>query len=398
MTDPRLERRAGEGELDYKKRIVYGKLVDKTLADFDYAELAPLVYGKEYATDVARRMFYGSREAFRAMDEAEPCGGPSDQVQELRIERQRISDERSALSKLVRERARQMEINDILERTVARVDAYQPAESRMCAKATEDTDLLVSLCDVHYGADVSNYWGVYNSGVCREMFDEYYERVEEIVRRHNCRNCYVWANGDMISGNIHQSITVSNKENVIEQIIGVSELIAHFLARLSGIFEKVVFADVAGNHSRIDSYDKALKNERLDDLVAWYLRARLQNIGNIVWDECRKIDSTMYVMDIRGKKYVGVHGDCEKEKDLSSLRTMVGGKVYAVLMGHLHRNKIEYTHGVYNIMAGSFQGMDDYCITNRIYGKPQQLAVVCNDRGIECAYDIDLSCGEDNGI
>lgn len=391
MTDPRLERRSGEGELDYKKRIVYGKLVDKTLADFDYAELAPLVYGKEYATDVARRMFYGSREAFRVMDEAQPADTEADPAEDLRIERQRISDERAALSKLVRERARQMEINDILERTLARVETYEPVHEALYVNTQGDTDLLVSLCDVHYGADISNHWGVYNSEVCRHMFDEYYSRIVEITRRHSCRNCYVWANGDMISGNIHQSIAISNKENVIEQIVGVSELVAYFLARLSRIFSKVVFADVAGNHSRIDVYDKALKNERLDDLVGWYLKARLQNIDNIVWDECEKIDSTIYVMNIRGKNYVGVHGDCDSEKDLSSLKTMIGGKVYAVLMGHLHRNKMEYKNGVWQIMAGSFQGMDDYCITNRIYGKPQQIAIVCGNKGIECGYDIDLT-------
>ena len=57
-----LSRREGESVVEHHKRIVMGKLVDKTLSDYDYTELAKYAYGKEYAPDVARRMFYGSRK------------------------------------------------------------------------------------------------------------------------------------------------------------------------------------------------------------------------------------------------------------------------------------------------------------------------------------------------
>lgn len=56
-----IERIPGETDFDYHKRLVYGKLVDKTLADVDYTELSELVYGQPYSSDVARRMMYGSR-------------------------------------------------------------------------------------------------------------------------------------------------------------------------------------------------------------------------------------------------------------------------------------------------------------------------------------------------
>ena len=52
-----LARKPNESALAYHKRIVYGKLVDKTLADVDYTELSELVYGQSYSSDVARRMF-----------------------------------------------------------------------------------------------------------------------------------------------------------------------------------------------------------------------------------------------------------------------------------------------------------------------------------------------------
>ena len=41
-----LNRRPDETQLDYHKRLVYGKLVDKTLGDLDYSELSDYAYGQ----------------------------------------------------------------------------------------------------------------------------------------------------------------------------------------------------------------------------------------------------------------------------------------------------------------------------------------------------------------
>ena len=62
-----LERRVGETDIQYHKRLVYGKLEDKTLGDVDYGELSKFLYGKRYSPDVARRMTYGSYRTLKAM-------------------------------------------------------------------------------------------------------------------------------------------------------------------------------------------------------------------------------------------------------------------------------------------------------------------------------------------
>lgn len=254
-----------------------------------------------------------------------------------------------------------------------------------------DNDLLVSLNDIHYGANVHNAWNVYNSDICAEMMRSYLDRIIEIGKRHSSENCIVWANGDLISGNIHYSIAVTNKENVIQQITGVSELIATFLAELSEHFSTVSFISVAGNHSRISpNKENSLHTERLDDLVEWYIKARLQNFKNVfVMND--KIDETMYTIDIRGKTYLGIHGDYDgSAAKVQSLQTLAGKPVYAILSGHLHHNRVESIQGIKTVMAGSFMGVDDFCVQKRIYGTPEQMVCVCDDTGIVCHYDIDL--------
>ena len=377
-----------------------GKLVDRTIDD-DYEELSERLFGEGncFNSSEVRKRMYGMKAIIEAIErDGEAAIQSEDKLSmldskriELQIERQKFFDQRNAFNKLLRERSRQEELNEILAEAIQSGNLPRLNYSRVEIEPS-DNDLLVSLNDIHYGANVQNYWNTYNSDICREMMCRYLDRIISIGETHSSENCIVWANGDEISGNIHQSIAVTNKENVIEQIKGVSELIAEFLAELSRHFRNVAFVSVAGNHSRIEqNKDKALVSERLDDLVEWYLGARLQNFENITIGGGEKIDNTMYLVDIRGKTYCGVHGDFDgSTSKVQSLQTMAGRPLYAVLTGHLHHNKMDEVQGVKTVMAGSFLGMDDYCVQKRIYGKAEQMVCVCDNSGIRCSYDIPL--------
>lgn len=380
--------------------IVIGKLVDHTIDD-DYEELSERLFGDGncFSASEVRKRMYGMKSIIEAIErDGEAEIQNEDMISlldskriELQKERQKFFDQRNAYNKLLRERSRQEELNEILVDAVrsGNLPSLQYVRSEI---PCSDNDLLVSLNDIHYGANIQNYWNTYNSDICRDMMCKYLDHIISIGEIHKSENCIVWANGDEISGNIHQSIAVTNKENVIEQIKGVSELIAEFLAELSKHFRQVVFVSVAGNHSRIEpNKDKALISERLDDLVEWYLSARLQNFENIVIGGGEKIDHTIYLIDVRGKTYCGVHGDFDGSPGkVQSLQAMAGRPVYAVLSGHLHHNKTDEVQGVKTVMAGSFLGMDDYCVQKRIVGRAEQMVCVCDESGIRCTYGIPL--------
>lgn len=398
MTNIQLERKPNESSIDYHKRLVYGKLVDKTLSDIDYTELSELIYGQSYSSDVARRMLYGSRKTLELFDKEkinqinndDILGEIDEKTIELKKERQKFYDQRNALNKIIRDRSRQEEINELIVNEIRNGNLPKLNYQYSDCECT-DNDLLVSLNDIHYGSNVDNYWNVYNPDICKEMMNNYLNKIISIAKIHKSENCVVWMNGDAISGNIHYSIAVTNKENVIKQVMGVSELISEFLAELSKYFKNVIFVSVAGNHSRINpNKDNTLNNERLDDLIEWYVGARLQNFDNIVIGG-EKIDETMYLINIRGNMYCGVHGDYDgSAAKVQTLQTMAGVPLYAILSGHLHHNKTDEVQGIKTVMAGSFLGMDDFCVSKRIYGKPEQMVCVCDEDGIRCQYDISL--------
>lgn len=394
-----LERMPGETALQHHKRLIDGKLVDKTLADYDYAELAPYVYGQDYSADVARRMMYGSEKTLQLLAAETATAKSNDPLMaelemkkiELQKERQRFFDQRMEFNRAVRNQAREDELKEILARTIEAGKLpelqYEPFDTY-----SSDTDLIVSLNDIHYGAQHENYWSKYDSNICKQMFVKYLESIIKIAETHRSQDCYVTCNGDAISGVIHQSIRVTNKENVIEQITGVSELIAQFLAELSAHFSNVYFSSVAGNHSRIEKKDDAVLQERLDDLVEWYLKARMSTFDNVHIGNGEKIDSTIQVMGVRGLNYLSVHGDFEPTiTSVTNLQVMVGRPIYAVLMGHRHHNSTDVVQGIKIVQSGSFLGTDNYCISKRLFGKPEQIVCVVDDSGIRCTYDIDLS-------
>ena len=99
----------------------------------------------------------------------------------------------------------------------------------------------------------------------------------------------------------------------------------------------------------------------------------------------------MYLINIRGRNYCGVHGDFDgSAAKVQSLQTMLPCPLYAVLSGHLHHCRIDDVQGIKAIMAGSFLGMDNYCVEKRIYGKAEQMVCVCDENGVRCSYEIPL--------
>lgn len=397
-----LARREGESDFDYHRRLVYGKLIDKTLADYDYSELSSLIYGKEYSADVARRLLYGSCKTLQLLDEEKESGISDGDILseldakkiEIQKERQRFFDQRVAYNKVVRDRAREEELNDIIKACLSsgKIPELRYSGPAFLQQRNHNT-ILVSLNDMHYGANIHNAWCKYNTDICAEMMERYLDRVLSIANIHNSEDCVVWAAGDEISGNIHRSIQVTNKENVIEQIMGVSELIAGFLAELSKHFRSVRFVSVAGNHSRIEpNKENAITAERLDNLVEWYLAARLQNFENVVIDNSHKIDETISLFQIYGKHYCMVHGDFDGSYGkVQSLQSMFRVPLYAILSGHKHHNQTDAVQGIKTVMAGSFQGMDDFCVEKRIVGRPEQMVCICDESGIVCHYDVPLT-------
>lgn len=259
-------------------------------------------------------------------------------------------------------------------------------------KTTSNNDLLVMVSDTHFGQTFDSAFGVYNTTVAIERLNKYLNKIIEIKNRHNSENVYLDFIGDIISGNIHKSIQVTNRENVIQQIKIATEVLSSFCYELTKHFKNVYLTSVVGNHSRIEEKHLANHDERLDDLIAWAISNSLSHVDNFTMIN-DNLDVGISQLTIRGNKYVSVHGDYDSmtKTAIANLIMMIGYKPYAVCMGHRHFPAFSDESGIRVVQGGSLAGSGDaYTIEKRLSGRPSQTVCVCNSDGIECIYPVTL--------
>lgn len=315
------------------------------------------------------------------------------EVQKRELERKKIQfrDERNAWQKQNYIDARVEQKLDLLEKELLSQGKVN-FDIHDNVNITSDNDMFIILSDFHIGQCFRSIWGEYNSDIAKKRLNQLLNEVIAIRKVHNSEKCYISLQGDMLSGNIHKTIQVTNRENVIDQIKVASELISSFCYELTKVFSVVFLSSVCGNHSRMDRKDEALHDERLDDVITWGIELSLKHIDNFHVLK-RNLDNGIADMDIRGKTYINVHGDFDgyNKTGVSNLCMHLGFIPYAITYGHLHSCAVDETNGVKMIRGGSLAGSgDNYTIEKRLSGKPSQMVCICNKRGVVCYYPIEL--------
>ena len=362
------------------------KILNTNLRE-DGTELTQDSYRKPYET---ARAWY--EDVFSKMIDDQYSNDLVEQRQELEKEKVKFRDERNELNRVLREQARREFKLDKLEEGIS-FQGKVNFEIHENLDINSDNDLLVILSDLHIGQCFDSNFGKYNSDIAIERLNQYLNEIISISKLHNSEKCYVSLQGDIISNSIHKSLAITNRENVIEQIKLATELISSFCYELTKYFSKVFLQNVSGNHSRIDKKDDALHDERLDDLISWNVELSLKHIDNFTMLK-RNIDIGISDLNIRGKTYIGVHGDYDSfsKQGIANLVLMIGFVPYAVTFGHLHTCAVNESSGVKMIRGGSLAGSgDSYTIEKRLNGKPSQMVCVCDNRGVKAYYSIELN-------
>ena len=352
-------------------------------------------YNIPYAADVIRKAngtLFGGYAVKKYIDEKRPAPCESNIIIDIRKEKQKLFDERAALNKIKRDEARIEEDIETMKRLISETgrEKYKPVVTK---SIDGDSDMIICLSDLHIGEDISSIGGEYNSDVAKERLNEYLAQLIKIQERNNCKNAYVLLLGDLISGNIHLTVQLQNRENAVEQVMKASELVADFLYELCSHFENVYVNNVGGNHSRINIKENVLRNERLDSLIPWYLKAKLSHLTNIIFIDEHNYDPTIGSITVRGKEYLLVHGDFDdfSQAGVAKLVLMIGHTVEGIFYGHLHNNSFQDINNIKIIRSGSLCGTgDDYTVSKRIFGRPEQMAVVVDQEGLVSLHPVAL--------
>lgn len=318
------------------------------------------------------------------------------QKQEIQKEKRKLYDERLDLNRRLREEAR-------LETTIDRLDhSLSSISSRLFSDNSydypmmqSDYKMIVCLSDLHIGADFKNVDGEYNSDIATKRLQQYLREIKDIQGRNGCSECFVTILGDCINGSIHRTISITNKEDVIEQVKIASMLIADFVDTLSHWFKKVTVYSIGGNHSRIEKKaEDALLSERLDNLIPWFVEKLMQSKDNVVVIS-HTFDDTLGIFNVGEKIYFIQHGDYSSITDAAIGKLILWAKQtpYCILTGHLHYPAMTDISDIKVIQSGSLCGSgDEYSRQKRLTGKPSQTVIVTRcDGSIYGVYPVELN-------
>ena len=303
------QKKESESFMDWKLRLITGK-IEKTL-DLDWSEIVQIL-DLDCSADHLRKTSYGLYEGSKYFEEKIKDGINDDNIlkeyeikkQELYKEQVKFYDQRREFNNNLRQQSREEYLCSLIEDSIKDSD-LKPFEYYSRNVEQTGNDVLVFLTDLHYGVECENYWNRYNPEIFVQYLYRYLDEIINIKTLHNSENCYIFLGGDLISGIIHNLVRIENAEDVVQQVQHVSEYISNFVNELSKIFNKVQIHSVVGNHSRLMQNKKeAIKDEKLDLLVAWYMKARLSNLKNVVIVD-NIIDQTIASLNIRGKLYYG---------------------------------------------------------------------------------------------
>lgn len=395
MNDTQYTRLPQESEDEYLFRL--GKLKETYQIDLTWTELAivlnHVLCPDQPKTESSWRKKYKAMcdTALAAQAMAEDISRDEIKRYFTDVEKQRVRarDERRSYQREVRSQARLDELLSLFEREIKR---YPPAAPRVAAKPVQEKEqaMYVLLSDLHYGLSFHSVAGKYNADIAKARLQKYVQKIKQYGV--GCAACYVSIMGDLISGSIHPSVRIENKETLIEQVVGAAELIAEFLFELSSYFEQVTVNCVSGNHSRPDpNLENTLRKERLDALIPWYCKAKLSQQSNIHFVE-NVIDDTVGSFTIFNKLYVCVHGDMEKDLKVSAhnIGKLISRHVDFMLSAHTHVAEYRFENTRF-IVNGSVCGSgDDYTMRKRLFGPPVQVCMECSADGVEAIHPVEL--------
>ena len=402
-----IKKKQDENEEQFIWRL--GQAKDNGTLDLSWDEIADIINKEfrgdesEYRTEAAYRKPYQQAAKYYSSGVFTADVGSPEYMQELqnrkheiRKEKQKLFDERVALNKLLREQGRMESMSDIMRRAI---DEYVPVQFEYAPSDKIDdggNDLIIHLTDLHAGMNITSVFNNYNMDILQDRLKKYLDEIFSIQELYHAKDAFVILGGDMLHGLIHVNARIESKENVVQQIMEVSDFVSNFLYELSLRFAAVHVYTTAGNHSRIlPNKEDVAHGENFDLLIPYVCEKALSNIDNVSFYN-NYLDYDIAAFTVRGHMVYATHGDKDNPKNVVYHMTQFARKAKLPLpdlcyLGHRHSNGLTTVDGVKVIESGCVDGMDTFAIGQRVTGSPEQtVTVVSEDKLIRALCDIQL--------
>ena len=297
---------------------------------------------------------------------------------EVYKEKIKYQDARREYRKDLTSEARFENLIDVLKQEISNLDdlpLYKYGER--VEKSREPKCAILELSDWHIGATVDTQWNCYSIEVARERMQQLLNKVKKYILSYNITNLAIEINGDMVHGLINVSNRVQSEEDVVSQIILVSDMLAYFINELKPYVQKIKVITTLGNHGRlIPNKREAVNKENMEMLIPEFLKLKLNKDITILTSN--GLDFIKY--EFNGKVICLAHGQYDKPnqviEDFTKVYKCVPNEIH---LGHTHSYKDINESNIYITVNGSLMGSDEYAVNLREVTKPSQNLIVYDE-------------------
>ena len=372
-----MERREDEKYITFLKRVVNAKEDNK----ITYNEMGDLLVGKEnnrWSSENWRKSFYTLKAIIENIEDdtqltqEEVIAELEKEKVEIYKERIKLRDQRRELNKLHTAEARFENLREIMEERLEEIGTLPYVKVEPFESENKGATLLIS--DLHYGITVDNQFNYFDCEVCNERLDLLISKTIEKCKLHKINKLNVEILGDLVSGTIQTGCRVQQEEDIMTQIMDISEKLSNCIETLANEIPNVTVYTVFGNHGRaLPDKKQSINCENYERLVYYYMKKRVKGVKFI---DAMTADFIKY--NDYGKTFVISHGDKDKKDNaIASYSKLLNDNIGEVHLAHFHSFEENIDKGY--IINGSVMGSDEYAISIRKNTRPLQVLKIYGD-------------------
>lgn len=338
----------------------------------EVADVLNNILGNEYTESKYRKQFQAFNKIMSANQNR--IIDTTGYIDELENTRKELQKERIKLQTLNIERNR-------LDREEARQELFYEHVATACKILPtpqfkpftngyrKDISYVLTIADVHYGADFKTVNNEYSREIAKQRFEYLAGRVEEFVKEKNIRTLYVVSLGDLLQGILRVSDLKLNDTSLVKCLVEISDIVAAFLNEISTYVKVEYYHVPKANHTQLrclGTKASALPEEDLEYVIGNYIKTALRNNDRVM---VHVTDEPMGFIDVElpALTLCAMHGHQihNFENAIKDIEALTGRYYSALLLGHYHSGKeIPTNEGEFGdkevLISSSFIGSDPY--------------------------------------
>lgn len=348
----------------------------------------------------------GTAQNYKPKDLFKPKVDPVKQAEERRESARLLNLEREALQAVAGERSFRSFLANLIRETTPTLDAPPRYREPKKRGAAVDESLLLILSDWHAYERVESeqVYGLneYNADVMGRRVWRVVSSVRSIADKMRAGGwrfprLTVAANGDFISGTIHEVEKHSDAPDVMRAAIGCGLLLAESLRDLAASFEAVEVFGVSGNHGRLPDRRKVHQKEparNWDYLIYTIAEIALRDVKAVKfylpnsYSAVYELEGWRFAQnhghDIRQWNQIPFYGINRQVTGLNALLTARGQPIHYFLYSHFHNPGSIASPGGEYFVNGSLIGGTEFSVNSmgRADRPCQWLLGVHRDHGV----------------